>query len=345
MVSQRTPRPTMAQVAKLAGVSPTTVSMVINDDPRATSISAPTRDRVAEAIRTLGYQPNHAARGLRTQRSETLGFITDEIATTPFAGDTIRGAQEYAWKRNHLLTVLNTGGDPSMEKASIEMVLGRQVDGIIFGAMYTREVSPPRSLERTQAILLNCYAPGTDYISVIPAEKEGGRTATKILLAAGHRRIGFINGLGTTYAARERLKGYRRALREAGVSYEPKLVRHGTYQSDSGHRHARDLLTDDNPPTALFCSSDRMAVGAYYAIMELGLSIPGDVSVVGYDNQLELAAYASPPLTTIQLPHYEMGYAAAQYLLEGPPSNGQAGTVHEIDCPAVLRDSVGPPPN
>src|SRR3954447_24150560 len=111
MVPQKTPRPTMAQVAKLAGVSPTTVSMVINDAADATSISAPTRDRVAEAIRTLGYQPKHAARRLRTQRSETLGFITDEIATTPFAGDTIRGAQEYAWKRNHLLTVLNTGGD------------------------------------------------------------------------------------------------------------------------------------------------------------------------------------------------------------------------------------------
>ena len=88
-----------------------------------------------------------------------------------------------------------------------------------------------------------------------------------------------------------------------------------------------------------------MAVGAYYAVMELGLSIPRDVSVVGYDNQLELAAYASPPMTTIQLPHYELGYTAARYLLEDAPSNGQAGTVHEIECPAVIRDSVGPPPN
>lgn len=345
MASEKTSRPTMAQVAKLAGVSPTTVSLVINDDPRAKTISEPTRDRVAEAVRSLGYRPNHAARGLRTQKSETLGFITDEIATAPFAGDTIRGAQDYSWKRNHLLTVLNTGGDPSMEEASIEMVLGRQVDGIIFGAMYTHEVSPPRSLERTRAVLLNCYAPGTSYISVIPAEKEGGRTATQILLDAGHRRIGFINGLSTTYAAKERLKGYRQALRDNGVSYEPRLVRNGNYHSDSGHRHARELLTGEDPPTALFCSSDRMAVGAYYAIMELGMSIPRDVSVVGYDNQLELAAYASPPMTTIQLPHYELGYTAARYLLEDAPSNGQAGTVHEIECPAVIRDSVGPPPN
>jgi LacI family transcriptional regulator len=344
MVSQKSPRPTMAQVAKLAGVSPTTVSMVLNDDPRATSISAPTRDRVAEAIRTLGYRPNHAARGLRTQKSETLGFITDEIATTPFAGDTIRGAQEYAWKRNHLLTVFNTGGDPSVQEAAIEMMLGRQVDGIIFGAMYTREVSPPRSLERSHAVLLNCYAPGTDYISVIPAEQEGARTATQILTDAGHRRIGFING-PAGYAAKERLKGHRRALKEFGIRYDPSLVRQGNYQSDGGYEQALTLLRRDDAPTALFCANDRTAVGAYYAIMQLGLSIPGDVSVVGYDNQLELAAYASPPLTTIQLPHYEMGYAAAQYLLEGAPSNGQAGTVHEIDCPAVMRDSVGPPPN
>jgi len=345
MAPEKSSRPTMAQVAKLAGVSPTTVSLVINDDPRASSISAPTRDRVAEAVRSLGYRPNHAARGLRTRKSETIGFVADEIATTPFAGDTIRGAQEYAWSRNHLLTVFNTEGDSSMEAASIEMMLDRQVDGIIFGAMYTREVSPPRGLERTRAVLLNCYAPGTDYVSVIPAEKEGACAATRTLIDAGHRRIGFINGLSTTYAAKERLKGYRQALRDNGVSYEPRLVRNGNYHSDSGHRHARELLTGEDPPTALFCSSDRMAVGAYYAVMELGLSIPHDVSVVGYDNQLELAAYASPPMTTIQLPHYELGYTAARYLLEDAPSNGQAGTVHEIECPAVIRDSVGPPPN
>jgi LacI family transcriptional regulator len=344
MAPEKSSRPTMAQVAKLAGVSPTTVSLVINDDPRASSISAPTRDRVAEAVRSLGYRPNHAARGLRTRKSETIGFVADEIATTPFAGDTIRGAQEYAWSRNHLLTVFNTEGDSSMEAASIEMMLDRQVDGIIFGAMYTREVSPPRGLERTRAVLLNCYAPGTDYVSVIPAEKEGACTATRTLIDAGHRRIGFING-ASGYAAKERLKGYRQALRENGIRYDPSLVRQGNYQSDGGHDQAYALLNRDDAPTALFCANDRMAVGAYYAVMQLGLSIPRDVSVVGYDNQIELAAYASPPLTTIQLPHYEMGYTAARYLLEGAPSNGQAGTVHQIECPAVLRDSVGPPPN
>lgn len=340
MPANRPKRPTMAQVARLAGVSPTTVSFVINDDPRGSAVPAATRLRVEEAVRALGYRPNHAARRLRTQRSETIGFITDEVATTAFAGDTIRGAHDAAWARHHLLTVLNTGGAPEVEEASVDTVLSRDVDGVIFAAMYTREVTPPRGLEDVRTVLLNCFTTSGRYPSVVPAEMAGGRAATRILLEAGHRRIGFVNGLPTTYAAGRRLEGYRQALREYGVSYDQALVRHGTYRSDSGHAHVRDLLLGDDPPTAIFCASDRMAVGAYYAIKELGLSIPGDVSVVGYDNQIELAAYASPPLTTIQLPHYEMGRWAAEYLLDGGP----AGPVpHEIDCPAVIRDSVAPP--
>jgi len=335
-----TRRVTMAQVARLAGVSSTTVSFVVNDDPRLSSISRATRDRVEDAIKVLRYRPNHAARGLRTQRSETLGFITDEIATGPFAGETIRGAVAAAWQRQHLLTVLNTDGDPELEEASVDMAISRQFDGVIFGAMYTREVVPPDNLSQLPAILLNCYSRTGSFTSVRPAEKEGAREATQILLAAGHRRIGFINGLRTTFAAKERLLGFRQALRQGGVSYDKSLVRYGTYQSDSGHQHARDLLTSHDPPTALFCSSDRMAVGAYYAILELGLSIPHDVSVVGYDNQVELAAYASPPLTSVQLPHYEMGVKAAELLLA---SELVDATVHEIPCRPVLRDSVGTP--
>ncbi len=208
---------TMADVARRAGVSPTTVSFVVNDDPRLPTITAATQDRVREAIRALDYRPNHAARRLRNQRSDTLGFITDEIAAGPFAGGAIRGAASVAWERGHLLAVLHTGGEREWENASIEMALDRQLDAVILGTSWTRPISVPDNLDQLPTVLLDCYVPGSSFTSVLPDDHSGGLAATALLIEAGHRRIGFINGLRSTYAARERERGFLDALAVAGL--------------------------------------------------------------------------------------------------------------------------------
>lgn len=332
-------RVTMAHVARLAGVSTATVSFVVNNDPKAQTLTAATRERVQEAVQTLGYRPNHAARGLRTRRTQTLAFITDQIAATPFVNSTARGVMEHAWERGQLVTILATANDPDREAAAVDMVLSRQFDGVIYTVDYTRPVTVPASLAEVPTVLLNCYS-DDGFTTVLPAEQTGARDATDLLIAAGHRRIAFINGLRSTYAAKKRRRGYEQALRRAGLGYDPSLVRSGTYQTDSGFAHARDLLAMDQPPTAILCASDRMAVGAYYAAYRAGLTIPDDVSVMGFDNALELVEYAAPPITTVHLPHYEMGVKATQLLLD---EDGDRGGVHEVPCPPVSRSSVGPP--
>ncbi len=331
---------TMADVARRAGVSPTTVSFVVNDDRRLPSITAATQERVREAIRALDYRPNHAARRLRNQRSDTLGFITDEIAAGPYGGGAIRGAASVAWERGHLLAVLHTGGEREWEDASVEMALDRQLDAIVLGTSWTRPVIVPPGLDRLPTVLLDCYVPDSSYTCVLPDDYGGGKAATVLLLEAGHRRIGFINGVTTTYAARERERGHRAALAEAGLALDPALIRYGTYETDSGQAHATALLDLPEPPTALFCATDRMAVGAYFAVLARGLSIPHDVSVVGYDDQPGLAEFLTPALTTIQLPHFEMGATCVTLLLDGAVGDG---AVHQVPCLPVVRASVGPP--
>lgn len=170
---------------------------------------------------------------------------------------------------------------------------------------------------------------------VLPDDDDGGAQAIRLLVSNGHRRIAFINGLEGTYPAEHRLTGYRTALDEAEIIFDPDLVRNGNWNADSGYELTKELFELTQPPTALFCSNDRMAVGAYFAIKELGLTVPDDISVVGYDNQTELAAFAHPPLSSVQLPYYEMGRMGAELLL----TKATPG-VRYVACLPVVRDST-----
>ena len=184
--------PTIGDVARLAGVSPTTVSFVLNDVV-GSGISEPTRMRVRASAREIRYRPNATARLLRTDRSHAIGFVTDEIASTPFAGDVIKGAQEAAWEAGKLLTIVNTGENQEIEESAVGMMLERRVEGIIHAAMYHRAVEPPADSCEVPTVLLNCYSEDGSWASVVPDELSGGRTATDVLLSRGHERVGFIN--------------------------------------------------------------------------------------------------------------------------------------------------------
>jgi LacI family transcriptional regulator len=336
----KTNNPSMHDVARLAGVSQTTVSFVVNNVESA-NIPEETRERVWSAINELGYRPNAVARSLRSQRSHTIGFLSDEVATTPHAGKIIQGAQDAAWAKDKILLVINTGRRPEIEAAAVEMLLGRQVEGIIYATMFHRPVTLPSALTQVPTVLLDCYVEDRSLPSVVPDEVQGGRTATEALLQKGHRRIGFINNVDPIPATFGRFEGYKQALAAYGVPFDASLVCTGASIAAGGYRCARELMRLPEPPTALFCFSDIMAMGAYDALRKLGLSIPDDVAVVGFDNQELIAAHVHPALSTLELPHYQMGQWAVQYLVEHTVHvPGEAPVQQTIPCPYIERSST-----
>jgi len=329
----------MADIARQAGVSRTAVSFVLNNHASSASIPPETKERILEAAKQLSYRPNLAAQVLHTNQTHTIGFITDEIATTPYAVNIIRGAQDAAWAHGKLLLIVNTGADATVKEAAIEMMLGRQVEGIIYAAMYHQEVALPPNIHEGSAVLIDCFSADRSLPSVVPDELQGGRTATEVLLNKGHRRIGFINTVDPIPATFGRLEGYKQALSAYNVPFNENLVRFHVGDSRGGYRGTLELLQLPEPPTAIFCFKDSMAMGVYEALRTLGLSVPNDVAVMGFDNQELIAAQLSPPLSTIQLPHYQMGKWAVEFLLEHA---GEAlpPVQHILDCPYIERESV-----
>lgn len=305
----------MQDVADLAGVSQTTVSFVLN---KVSTVSIPdeTRERVWAAMREVGYRPNAAAKFLRTSRSHSFGFVTDEVASTPFAGDIIRGAQDAAWSNEKLLLIINTGGNAAIEESAVNIMLERRVEAIIYAHMRHELVDPPAAIREVPTVLLNCFCADRSFPSVVPDEIGGGRGATNELLRQGHRRVGFINLPAHIPPAIGRLLGYQQALESNHLPFDPDLVRYGNGNADTGYEYTVDLMRLADPPTAIFCCNDRTAMGAYDALKELALSIPDDVAVIGFDNQELIAAYLRPPLTTMALPFNDMGIWAVNYLIE-----------------------------
>ena len=327
-------RVTMKDVAARAGVSQSTVSFVLNgnEDMR---IAAETRARVLKAVSELGYRSRSAGRPPSAQSKRVIGFMLDEIATSPFAAISIDGAQDEARKHDALLEIVMTGGDPEYEAAALRKWAADGVTGVIYGSILTRKAAPPDSLRRHRAVLLNCYDAAQRYASVVPAERRGGEAATKALLAEGYRKIAFIAGEAWMEASRQRKEGFERAMRDAGLTIDPLLMRDGNFLPSGGRAATIDLLRSGPRPDAIFCANDLMAVGCYEALKELG-ERPGEtMAVMGYDDQ-EIAQHLSPALSTVVLPHREMGQWATLDLLDA----ARTTTMQErMECPVVLRAS------
>jgi len=329
---------TMSDVARHAGVSRTAVSFVLNDRADA-SISTETRLRIHAAIEELGYRPNAGARALAAKRSEWYGLIT-EIVTAPFAVEVIKGAQDRAWTDRKFLLITSTEGDPAMEAAALDKLLEQRIEGLLYAATWHRAVRVPPAAREVPTVLVNCYDADGVLPSVVPDEVTGGYRATRRLVEAGHRRIGFITLDPAIQAAIGRREGYERALREAGIGPEDDLVVPGWATADGGYTAAADLLDRADRPTALFCGNDRMAMGAYDAIKERGLSIPRDVAVVGFDNQELISAYLRPGLTTVALPFGAMGTRGVDMLAALTAGQPLGTEPVLVDCPLLERSSV-----
>lgn len=338
MPKQTKPNPTLLDVADLAGVSRAIVSLVISDNPH---ISAETTKRVMAAMAEVGYNPNAAVKKIRTVRSGNFGFVSDEIITTPYAVKIFEGAQDAAWKLGKVLLLANTKNDPTLQAAAFDMMLERQVDGIIYATMYHRPVTPPDILWEIPSVLLDCFVADRSLPSVVPDEVGGGYNATEILLEKGHKRVGFLNNIDPIPATAARLQGYLAALAAHGIAFDPALVVSDNSDPDGGQRAAQTVMQVPNPPTALFCFNDRMAMGAYYALRKLNLAVPDDVAVIGFDNQEIIAAHLNPGLSTMELPHYAMGQWAINYLLAHLDREDEGQPVqHMIECPYIARSSV-----
>jgi len=332
----------MGDVARLSGVSQTTVSFVINDVPNV-NISEKTRAAVLKAVKELGYTPNAMAISLRRSQSRVIGLVTDEIATTPFAGQIIQGAQDAAHEQQRLIMLMNSGTDASIEDQEIGTLLSRQVDGIIFATMRHRLITPSELLYQTPSVLLDCRDADNSLPSVVPDEFLGGYQATQVLLQRGHRCIGMINTSENVPASHLREKGFRQALADHGISLEDEWIAYGEDgSSKTGYDGAKALFARYDHITALFCFSDRVAMGAYDALRQLHKRIPDDVAVIGFDNYEVISANLYPQLTTMQLPHYEMGRWAVETVLQISQSKGEKAPTPQmmLPCPLVMRDSI-----
>jgi LacI family transcriptional regulator len=291
----------------------------------------------------LGYRTNTVARNLRQQSSETIGLISDTIASTPFAGLMIHGADQVAAAAGMTLMIINTERDPDVEARAIETMLDRQVDAIIYATMWHQVVELPAGLQDVHAVILDSRSNDSSDSWVVPDEELGGFSATSHLIEHGHHRIGYLREANRYPADGERFAGYQRALAEHGIEYEPDLVAIDRNDPFGGAVAAARLLQLPDPPTAIQCYTDRMAMGAYRAIRRAGLTIPDDISVIGFDNQDQIAPWLDPPLTTMQLPHDAMGRWAVEHLLGVLSGTTKGPQQQRMKCPLVVRHSVAPP--
>ena len=337
-------RPTMMDVATLSGVSQTTVSLVLNGIAEA-RVSDETIARVKKAAKSLNY--THAVgregSGVRPDNA-VVGMIVDEMATDPWMAIALEGVREKGAATGHDVVIFVTSGDAEAETTAVRTLTKLNLAGLIYGTIQTRAVTPPAPVLEQHVVLLNCYMPNRTMPSVTPGEVVGGRTATQHLIELGHRRIGVIQGEDWMDASKDRLKGYRQALAGADISFDESLVRPGNWEPSAGYAQTMELMRLARPPSSIFCCNDLMALGCIEALKELGKRIPEDVSVVGYDDR-EFAQFVHPSLTTVILPHFEMGVLAAELLLERIDSPGKSPPQLKAECPLVVRDSAGPPPS
>jgi LacI family transcriptional regulator len=331
----------MTDVALAAGVSQTTVSFVLSGRPNA-GIPEETAERVRAAVAELGYRHNAAARALASSRTHLIGVVTD-VVTSPFAGDAVLGAQSRAWASGFQVLITSVEHQPTLDHEPFDVLMGRQIEALAVIMTTNRRMRLPRDVQFLPTVIVNSLDEDGLVPSVVPDEEAGGREAVEHLIGLGHRRIAMINLEPDRIAAIGRRAGYEAALRGAGIILDPALVHEGPADARHGFEAMRRLLGAADRPTAVFCATDRIAMGAYDAIKETGLRIPEDVSVVGFDDQEILTEFLRPTLTTMRLPFREMADRAVELLAQQLEDPDAAVISERVRCPLIERNSVRPP--
>lgn len=331
---------TITDVAKLARVSISTVSRVLND---SASVRPELRERVLNASEQLDYQPNTLARSLRRNESATIGMLIPD-STNPFFAEIAKGVEAYCYQHGYNAIMCNTAEDADRAEAYLDSLSQQRVAGFIV-------VTPPKLEQRLRRfceqgyplVIVDRFIPELEADSVVSDNYSGARQATHYLVLLGHERIGFISPKSDLEIVKARWAGIKDELATTGLSVDPALVyKQPDNLPHSGYAGARNLLSLRYPPTAIFAFNDLLALGVLHYAHEQGIVVPNDLSVIGFDD-IDIAQYAVPSLTTISQPKYELGRKAAEVLLQGI-QEGKTGFVHHV-LPAelVVRRSTAAP--
>jgi len=325
-------------IAKAAGVSQTTVSRVLNGDPR---VASHTRRRVADVIERLGYTPNGVARGLVTRRTQLVGVVVSDVRN-PFYPELLEAIEHQLTEHGLKMILSNAGERP--EDSYMRVLEEHRVDGIVFTAA-TMDSEAVRTLARRRfpIVVANRSVDGVECDSVTGDNEGGARAAAQHLLDLGHRRIGVLAGHPEASTSRDRLAGFASGLQEAGAELDSDLVRVGWYSYEFAYREAVELLTIDSPPTAIFCLNDLMAFAALNAASSLGRDVPGELSIVGFDD-IRMASWERFQLTTVRQPLAEMARTSADLVAQRIESSH--APYQQLVFPSLLvrrRTTAAPP--
>jgi LacI family transcriptional regulator len=334
--------PTIHDVARRAGVAPTTVSRVLNDSGY---VSNKTRERVEAAIAELGYVPNTLARSLRFKKTNTLALVLPDI-TNPFWTTVARGVEDAASDRGFNVILCNTDESEAEQAKYLTVLLQKQIDGIVLAP--ARSTAEPVEMIQKQSVpvvVLDRRVPCTQVDVVRGDSERGAYRLVRHLLTLGHRRIAMLTGPQGVSTAEDRVSGYRQALAETGLDADSDLVYYGEFTQASGYELTQQVLTATLRPTALFAANNFIAIGSLRALRDAGLRVPEDLTLVSFDD-LPPVFVVDPFLTVAAQPAYEMGHQATELLLTR--LSGQALTEYqEIVLPTeiIVRRSSGPPPD
>jgi len=328
---------TLEEIARAAGFSVSTVSRALTnlDYP----VNPSTRQHIIEVARAMGYKPNLAARSLRTDQTNTIGIIADDILS-PFVPPIIRGVQDYLKQHDFLSLIVNSDWDPDIEQDAIDALISRPVDGIIFAESSHLAVNESLQQSGKPYFFAHRLFASTIQNSVVPDDHYGAALAVRHLAGLGHRRIAIIKGPEGWHSAERRYAGYQSELSAQNIAFDPALVQPGDWEYEGGYSAMKRLLALKSPPTAIFASNDLMALGAIGAIQDAGLSVPQDIAVVGYDNR-EFSRVVRPRITTVSMPVYEMGRTAAELLLKQIAQGREALDEIKIKGQLFIRETCG----
>jgi LacI family transcriptional regulator len=335
-----THRVRMADVARQAGVSLMTVSRVVNNKD---DVSADTRQHVQATIKQLGYRPSDIARGLVTKRTGAIGLVVPDVSN-PYFSEVVRGAEHVAYAKNYSVLLCNTEEDTERELAVLQSLEEKCVDGIVLCSSRLAEDELEEAISRhPAAVLVNRrleFAGERGGVGVVTLDDiAGGQMATQHLLDGGHQAIGFLAGPPASHSGQGRMEGYRVAMTTAGILAFPQWIKHCAPTVEGGRASTRKLLGDTPGLTALFCFNDLVAIGALQTCVDLGLTVPGNVAIVGFDD-IPLAALVTPALTTCRISRYELGTQAMELLLKR--IDGDTEECEEIILPTelIIRNSA-----
>ncbi len=338
--ASKTPRPkppNIYDVAKEARVSVFTVSAVINHKEH---VRAPLKKRVEAAIQKLGYRPNSLAQSLAKEHTKTIGVIVPDISN-PFFPMVVRGAEDTAQKEGYTVLLCNSDGLPEKEELYLELLISKRVDGILLtkcpGEMNPRILRDLADLQIPTVLMMRTY-PKISQHAVVTDDLEASFTAVSHLARVGHKKIALVGGPLSVSNGRERLKGFKKALKAHGLTYDPELVYEGDYRIDSGHDAGVSILP--HRPDAVLVANFLMMVGFLQAAQELGMKAPENFGLVALDDYPWLRLFSSP-VTAVELPKYEVGKVAAEFLLERIKGKAPKGSTLKIMPQMYVRESCG----